>query len=203
MRKYLIGISAAAVVALAAGCGSDDPGPNAGSAHERSTSTPAESGASTKHNDQDVMFAQMMVPHHQQAVDMSTMAAEQSTDDKVKDLAARIKDAQDPEIQQMTEMLDAWGVPAPMEDMPGMDHGEHGGMGEGMMTDADMQRLAKATGAKFDQMWLQMMVKHHQGALTMAQDELDKGSNADAKKLAKQITDSQQTEIDEMQKMLA
>jgi uncharacterized protein (DUF305 family) len=203
MRKYLIGISAAALVALAAGCGGDDAGHDTGSEHGKNTSAPAESGAATKHNDQDVMFAQMMIPHHQQAVDMSTMAAQQATDAKVKDLAARIKKAQEPEIQQMTSMLEAWGESTSMEDMPGMDHGDHGSAsGEGMMTPADMQRLEKVTGTEFHQMWLQMMIKHHQGALTMAQAQIEQGSNADATTLARQIMDSQQTEIDEMQKML-
>jgi uncharacterized protein (DUF305 family) len=209
MRKYLIGISAAAILALAAGCG-DDPSTDAGghgeptSAHggeQAGEQSGGQSGGQIKHNEQDMAFVQAMIPHHQQAVDMAGMAEKHATDAKVKDLAARIKGAQDPEIQKMTDMYEQWGES--MEDMPGMDHGSgHGGAsGPGMMSDKEMQQLEKAKGAAFDRMWVQMMIKHHQGAVDMAQDELDKGGNADAKALAQQILDTQQAEIKEMQKM--
>jgi uncharacterized protein (DUF305 family) len=101
----------------------------------------------------------------------------------------------------MTDMYEQWGES--MEDMPGMDHGSgHGGAsGPGMMSDKEMQQLEKASGAAFDRMWVQLMIKHHQGAVDMAQDELDKGGNADAKALAQQILDTQQAEIKEMQGM--
>jgi uncharacterized protein (DUF305 family) len=201
LRKYLIGISAAAIVLLAAGCGGDDGGDHGGdqAATEHSQSTTA--GA--EHNEHDMSFAQAMIPHHQQAIEMADLAAEQATDAKVKDLAARIKDAQDPEIQQLTGMLDEWG--AAMGDGSEHDsHGssDHGGM-PGMMTGADMARLGKATGAAFDRLWVQMMIEHHQGAIDMAGTELESGSNADAKKLAQQIIDAQQDEIAEMQGMLS
>jgi uncharacterized protein (DUF305 family) len=104
-------------------------------------------------------------------------------------------------------MLDQWGASMPgMSDtpatssMPGMDHG--GMSGDGMMTDEEMHQLDQATGADFDTMWLQMMTKHHQGAVTMATTELNKGSNADAKALAQKIVDAQQAELTEMRTML-
>jgi uncharacterized protein (DUF305 family) len=201
MRKYLIGISAAAIMAVAAGCGDDPSTADAGHGEPTSAQSDAQAGGQTKHNDQDMAFVQAMIPHHQQAVDMATMAEEHATDQKVKDLAARIKGAQDPEIQKMTDMYEQWGES--MEDMPGMDHGSgHGGAsGPGMMSDKEMQQLEKASGAAFDRMWVQLMIKHHQGAVDMAQDELDKGGNADAKALAQQILDTQQAEIKEMQGM--
>jgi len=196
LRKYLIGISAAAIVVLAAGCGGDGDG---GDDHAGAGTTAADHSQrkDSGHNEQDMSFAQAMIPHHQQAVEMADLAATQATDAKVKDLAGRIKDAQDPEIKQLTGMLDQWG--AAMDG--GMDHGgsDHGGM----MTDGDMQRLEKATGAAFDRMWIQMMIKHHQGAIDMAGTELESGDNADAKKLAQQIMDAQQDEITEMQGMLS
>jgi uncharacterized protein (DUF305 family) len=205
VRKYLIGISAAAIVLLAAGCGGDDGGDHAGgdtAAGEHSQSKTA--GA--EHNEQDMSFAQAMIPHHQQAIEMADLAAEQATDAKVKDLAARIKDAQDPEIQQLTGMLDEWG--AAMGD-GGAEHdsSEHGSSDHCgipcMVTGEDMARLGKATGAAFDRLWVQMMIEHHQGAIDMAGTELESGSNADAKKLAQQIIDAQQDEIAEMQGMLS
>jgi uncharacterized protein (DUF305 family) len=200
LRKYLIGISAAAILTLAAGC-SDDAGDPSGStvSDDKASQAPAADDASAEHNDADMTFAQLMIPHHQQAIDMANMAAEKATDPKVKDLATRIKGAQDPEIEKMNGMLEQWGAEMG-EDMPGMDHG---GMSmPGMMTDEEMGHLEKATGAAFDKMWVQMMIKHHQGAIDMANTELKDGKNAEAKGLAKQIADAQQAEITEMQGML-
>jgi uncharacterized protein (DUF305 family) len=200
MKKYLMGISAAAIVALAAGCGGgDDAG--SGMNHESSASSTTSTSAAAEHNDQDIAFAQGMVPHHQQAIDMAKMAAEKGTDPKVKDLASRVQNAQDPEIQQLNGMLERWGAPTTGSSMPGMDHG--GMSGEGMMTDEQMQQLEQATGADFDRMWLTMMIEHHQGAVAMAKTEVEQGSDADATALAQEIIDAQEAEITEMQGMLA
>jgi uncharacterized protein (DUF305 family) len=196
MRKYLLGIGAAAIVALAAGCGSSD---TSGMDHgQAQTSTSAESAGQAVHNDQDVAFAQGMIPHHQQAIDMATMAGDKATNAQVKDLASRIAGAQDPEIQQLTGMLDQWGASMPTTSgMPGMDHGDMSG--EGMMTEEEMRQLDSATGADFDRLWVQMMIKHHQGAVAMAKTEVEQGENADAKALAKKIVGAQEAEITEMQ----
>lgn len=193
MRKYLLGIGAAAIVALTAGCGD----------HESAMDhTATQSADSAQYNDQDISFAQGMIPHHQQAVDMSKLAAEKATDAKVKDLAARIEAAQGPEIEQLTGMLDEWGATAAhpsTSDMPGMDHG--GMSGEGMMTDEEMAQLDGATGADFDRLWVRLMIKHHEGAVAMAKTELERGKNADAKALAQTIIDAQEAEITEMRAM--
>ncbi|MFL6121528.1 DUF305 domain-containing protein [Actinophytocola sp.] len=205
MRKYLLGIGVAAVVALAAGCSGSDTSGGSGSdlsgMDQSQTSTAADSAGQAEHNDQDIAFAQGMIPHHQQAVDMAKMAAEKATNPKVKDLAGRIEGAQDPEIQQLTGMLDAWNASMPgmsgmptTSGMPGMDMS-----GDGMMTDEEMGQLEQASGADFDRMWVQMMIKHHQGAVTMAKTELEQGSNAGAKALAQKIVDAQKSEITEMQ----
>ncbi|MEH1015309.1 DUF305 domain-containing protein [Micromonospora sp. CPCC 206060] len=212
-RAALAGTALAAAVALA-GCGSDDPMHGTGDGH----GTPA--GASTadtptgtaRFNGPDVMFAQMMIPHHQQAVEMSTLAETRATDPEVKQLAAQIKAAQQPEIDKMTGWLTAWGRPTAMPGMsggptamPGMSGGpgmHHGGM-PGMMTDAEMAELAAASGTDFDRRFLTMMVAHHKGALTMARDEISSGENTEAKALAQTIITSQQAEIDTMNKILA
>jgi uncharacterized protein (DUF305 family) len=203
MRKYLLGIGMAATVALAAACGSGDTGGDAGSDMsnmDSQTSTAADSAGQAAHNDQDVAFGQMMIPHHQEAVDMATMAAEKATNPTVKELAGRIQSAQAPEIQQMTTMLEQWNAKMPgmsdtptASDMPGMD------MSGGGMTEEEMQQLEQAGGADFDRMWVQMMIKHHQGAVTMAKTELEKGENAEAKALAQKIVTGQEAEITEMQ----
>ena len=161
------------------------------------------------HNAQDVSFAQEMIPHHQQAVEMSDMALAQASSAKVKDLATRIKAAQGPEIEQMKGWLSSWGEPVAAKSdggMAGMNHGG-GGMGDmtgmGMMTDTQMKELGAARGADFDRMFLTMMIGHHQGAVTMARTELDKGKHPPAKQLAQAIVDAQQKEISEMQGLLS
>lgn len=176
MRKYLLGIGAAAIAALVVGCGSSDAG-------------------EARHNDQDIAFAQCMIPHHQQAVDMADLAAGKASNAQVKDLAGRIKAAQDPEIQQLTGMLEKWGAPTEPS-MPGMDHGDTSG--EGMMSGEDMRQLEGATGAEFDRMWVQMMIEHHEGAVAMSKTELAQGGDAAAKDLARKIIDAQEAEIEEM-----
>jgi uncharacterized protein (DUF305 family) len=173
------GMAAAAIGLLLAGCNSTNG--------THMSSEAASSAPATAHNAADVTFAQEMIPHHQQALDMAKLAASRSATTSVKDLAGRIEQAQDPEIQQMTRWLSQWGA------MPSMS-GMHGA--------ADMRSLQQAGGTEFDKMFLQMMVSHHQGALDMAKTELAAGSNADAKALAQRIMDGQTAEITEMQHLL-
>ena len=88
-------------------------------------------------------------------------------------------------------------------DHSGMDMSSDGSSGmTGMMSEEDMTALEAASGADFDQMWLTMMIEHHQGAITMAQDEVDNGENPDAVALANKIIDDQTAEIAEMQQVL-
>jgi uncharacterized protein (DUF305 family) len=156
--------------------------------------------AEATQNDADVAFAQMMIPHHRQAVDMATLAETRASDPQVKQLA--IKAAQDPEIATMTGWLTTWGKPttAPSS-MPGMDMGH--GLMPGMMSDADMAQLQAAAGKDFDRQFCTMMIAHHQGAIQMARQEQTAGVNPDAKALAERIATSQQGEIDTMNKILA
>lgn len=199
MKKSLIGIAAAgaAVVALVAGCGGNDTaGMNQSSSHTAPATTG--SGQAAGNNADDVTFAQGMVPHHQQALDMAKLVPSRSTNAKVLDLAKRIEGAQDPEIQKMNGWLKEWGAST---SMPGMDHGSMPGM-SGMMSAEDMKMLEQSKSAAFDKMWLDMMIKHHEGAVAMAKTELEKGGSANAKKLAQDIIDAQQKEITEMQGLL-
>lgn len=154
------------------------------------SSAPASSG----HNSQDVMFAQMMIPHHQQAIVMAKQAATKASSPQVKKLAAQIEQAQDPEIQKMTGWLKSWGASVPSPG--GMQ------MGDGMMSEQDMTKLGKLSGKQFDKAFLQMMIKHHQGAVTMAETEQASGSSAEAKALADSIVTSQSAEITTMQHLL-
>ncbi|MFF1607593.1 DUF305 domain-containing protein [Amycolatopsis sp. NPDC058278] len=184
MRKTVLigGIAVASAVLLGA-CSSND------SMSGMDPSAPSSSAqAAADHNADDVTFAQQMVPHHSQALEMARLVPSRSTNPKVADLASRIAKAQDPEIQQMHGWLTSWGA-----GMPGMP---------GMMSDDDMKKLEAAKGAEFDKMWLDMMIEHHQGAVDLARTELSKGGNADAKALARKIIDAQQAEITEMRGLL-
>lgn len=159
--------------------------------------------ASAAHNDQDVAFATGMIPHHGQAIQMADMALASAQSGEVKTLAQQIKDAQDPEIQTMSSWLQEWGqpVPAPTAAAEGEGHMGHGSM-DGMMSQQQMTQLHQAQGDAFDRMWLQMMIEHHQGAVTMSQQEIDSGENPAAVALAEQIISGQQAEIQHMQQLL-
>jgi uncharacterized protein (DUF305 family) len=145
-----------------------------------------------------------MIPHHEQAVEMADLALAKATSPQVKQLAEQVKAAQDPEIATMRGWLKTWGAP---EQMPGMDgttgHDMGGMTGEGMMTDAQMKQLQAASGAPFDKLWLTMMIAHHEGAITMANDVLAKSSNPAVTELARSIVESQTTEIQTMTGLLA
>ena len=163
--------------------------------------------ADAEFNAVDVAFAQGMIPHHAQAIVMADMALAQSTNPDVTKLATEIKAAQAPEIEQLTNWLETWGQSVPdSAGESGMDHsmdGMDGMMMSGMMSDADMARLENTTGADFDTMWLEMMIQHHEGAITMARDEVTGGKYGPTKAMAESIITSQQAEIDTMTKLIS
>ncbi|GAA0256011.1 DUF305 domain-containing protein [Saccharothrix mutabilis subsp. mutabilis] len=194
--KNLVGTALAALTAVVlAGCGGSDSGSH-GSTHTTTTTAAATASASTERNDADIAFAQGMIPHHEGAIEMSKLAQGRTTNPKVLDLAARIEQAQDPEIKTMTAWLTAWGA------APTGGHDGHGTSMPGMMSHEEMEKLEQAKDADFDKLFLEGMVKHHQGAIDMSNTELQQGVNAEAKKLAQQIIEAQQKEIDEMNALL-
>lgn len=200
-RAGLAVVAGVATFAMAA-CGhSDDPMAGHDMSPSPAASSSSSGGSSSTEkvfNDADVIFTEMMIPHHQQAVEMSDLIlAKTGVDAEVKTLAEQIKGAQQPEIDTMNALLKAWG--ATMPDHGGMDHGSDNG---GMMTPEDMQALKAADAAEGQRVYLEGMVKHHQGAITMAQTEVGDGKNPDAIALARSIVTSQQAEITTMQTIL-
>ncbi|MFJ2725628.1 DUF305 domain-containing protein [Streptomyces collinus] len=220
-RTALAVVAGAASLALAA-CGADGGGGGAHAPH----GGPAATGAGA-HNAQDVAFAQGMIAHHRQALEMARLAADRASSPEVKDLAARVEKAQAPEIRTMTGWLKGWHEQVPaagtdhtdrsdhtsqdgMAGMPGMDHTGHGGATgtpgatgmPGMMGDDDMTALKKAGGRDFDTRFLSLMVEHHQGAVAMAATERGKGAYGPAKRAAADITAAQNAEIAEMKRLL-
>ena len=154
-------------------------------------------------NDADVAFARGMIPHHEGALVMSEVALERAEDARVRDLAERIEAGQDPEIDLMTGWLEDWGQPLEEGSRGGMDHGgtDHGDMGGMDMGGMDMGDMP-AAGADFDRMWLESMIEHHDGAVTMAQTEIGEGQNEEAVDLARVIVETQTEEIAEMEQLL-
>lgn len=201
--------AATALSLILAACGGANSGSMDHSAMSSGSSTTsaspsasATSNVDNEHNDQDVMFAQMMIVHHKGAIEMAQMATTQASSQQVKDLATTIEAAQQPEIEQMTSWLNAWGEPVEAgSSMEGMDHSSTSGM-SGMMSEEQMTQLQNATGTDFDQMFLQLMIEHHTGAVQMAQTEQQQGSNPQAQELADSIVTSQSAEIEQMKQML-
>ncbi|HEY8721716.1 DUF305 domain-containing protein [Pengzhenrongella sp.] len=180
-RIAAVGASLALVVVLAA-CGGQD--------------TPSATGPN--HNDADVEFAQMMIPHHEGAIAMADLAVKSATTEPVKDLGRRISAAQGPQIKELTSWLKAWGEgsKAGAGDMAGMQMGDS-------KPDGAMSELGTTAGPSFDRRFLELMIDHHRGALDMAKAELTGGKNPQARKLARVIIDAQTSEIAEMTGMLA
>lgn len=193
---HLKKMTAALTLLLAGGltlasCGDDDGSPGSGD------------DTTSEFNDADVQFAQDMIPHHEQAVLMAEMAESHADSAEVKELATGIAAAQGPEIETLTQWLDHWGQDAPSGAM------EHGGMGHGsssqmpgMMDEDELSDLDDAMGGDWDQMFLTMMIAHHEGAVEMAQTEQADGENPDAIALAKKIEADQTAEIAVMEGLL-
>jgi len=207
-RAILIGGGAVAALVIA-GCSGDDSG--AGQAEGNGASAKTSATAEQKaedHNEADVMFAQHMIPHHQQAIEMSDIVlARNGVDPRVTDLATAIKAAQGPEIKEMQGWLGQWGNPPmpPMESGEGHSGHDMGGMSGdamGMMSDEEMAALKNADGAEASRLFLTGMIGHHEGAIDMAQTEIKDGKFAPAVDMARAIVKTQQEEIDTMKGLL-
>lgn len=238
-RTYATGALLLAAALALAGCGGDHEGhdeaaqaPTTQTETGAGAGTGAETGTETaakpQFNSADVLFVQGMIPHHAQAIDMAALAEGRTKNAQVLKLATAIHGAQDPEIEQMTGWLKAWGKPLPsdmVEDSHAEeetdehahaegetdDHGHtaeeeaaphgHGGEG-GMMTAAQMASLKKLKGKAFDKQFLTLMIEHHAGAVTSAKQTIERGLNPDVKKLCQAIVKGQNAEIVLMKKLL-
>lgn len=166
--------------------------------HSESSAAPGDDAGQAAHNAADVTFASEMMPHHKQALELTDLARDRSTDPALLELAGAIAAVQGPEMGQLADMLRSWGQDP---DAAMAHHGGHSSM-PGMVDDATMQRLRTLDGREFDTLWLESMISHHEGAVEMAKTELADGSSAEAKELAQHIVDTQQAEIDQMRQML-
>jgi uncharacterized protein (DUF305 family) len=182
MLRITAVLAAVATVAVVGACGAPS------STHD---------AHAAEHNAADVTFAQYMIPHHQQAVDMSAMVPSHTANRALIVMAKHISADQQAEIHTLGELLEQWGEPV------GHDHGGHDGMGmDGMVDAATMNKLQSLNDEAFDELWLSAMIQHHQGAITMATPEIANGENPTAVKMAKTIVNWQQIEIGRMNALL-
>ncbi len=179
-------LSSFAVLALLAGC-----------TNTTQDSSHADHGDHSDHSETmetmgetETMFATMMIPHHQQAIDMSELALTNSDNQDVRKLAQQIIDAQAHEIEQMQAWIDGHGHEV---------HGDH--EMSGMASEEDMAKLATLESPEFDELFLNLMIVHHEGALEMV-SMLDGTDKAEAKELAQHIVEVQKAEIELMNNLL-
>ncbi|MFD4957477.1 DUF305 domain-containing protein [Microbacterium sp. NPDC058389] len=191
-RTLLAALPLVAALGLAGCAGAArDAGDMPGMDHGSGSHTASAAGST----DADVMFVTMMIPHHEQAVEMADIVlTKDDVDPRVVAIAERIQAAQGPEIERMQGWLEDWGVD-PGTGAGGMDHGD------GMMTEDDMTALEDADGATAGRLFLEQMVVHHEGAVQMAQAALDDAADVDVRALAQQVIDDQTAEIAEMQQL--
>ena len=202
MRTPLLGALALIATATLTGCGTDEP--------EQVLSD-------TEHSAQDVAFATDMVQHHAQALSMVDLTLERPLDPEVAALAEQVRDAQAPEIELMSDWLVDWDeeVPATMRDHSNAGHGDHSaaealeGMGEdgsadmpGMLTADQLAQLEDAGDAEFEDLWLELMIAHHEGAVQMAEQQAAEGTYRPAVELAEDVVASQTDEIEQMRELL-
>ena len=169
-------------------------GPSIRAAFTPETTTSAEGEAG--YNDVDVHFLGMMVPHHQQAIDMSDVLLDSDVDDaKVRDLAQRIKDGQERENEQMRTWADEWGIQEDME-----YHATH--IANGMFHPEQLEEFAALTGDELRTAFLEMMHFHHAHVIDMTQDEIDRGGYGPLREMAKEMIEVQTAEMGEMEELL-
>jgi uncharacterized protein (DUF305 family) len=189
-----VGLALAAVLGLASCAATADVGTDDGRGHDAHATSDAE--ASGEAGQADIMFAQMMIPHHEQALEMSGIVlAKEGLDPEIAALADDIAAAQGPEIEQLEGWLDDWGAPREMSgDMQSM---------EGMLSDAQLDELEAADAASGSRLFLEQMIEHHEGAIGMAEDHLENGAHEGALALSESIIESQTAEIEQMRELLA
>ncbi|MBP2181398.1 DUF305 domain-containing protein [Amycolatopsis magusensis] len=214
-RTVTAAVLAGLACAVLAGCSNEpvpEPQPSAGvlipgKPGESATAVPPGEAARHQQNvtlsEADVTYVTNMIPHHRQALVMTALVAERASDERVRGVAGRIDAAQGGEIAMMSGWLTEHGKPVPPEDTGGhAGHGSHGGHDHatmpGMATPEQLEALRAAKGTDFDRLFLELMIRHHEGALTMAEQQLASGVNDRAQEMAQEVITGQTAEIERM-----
>ncbi|MBG0817858.1 DUF305 domain-containing protein [Planomonospora sp. ID82291] len=192
MAASLAGSCALVLLTACGGGAVPEPTPRAG------TTAPAPAASAqptTDFNDADVAFARMMIPHHEQAVELAGLAASRAADPGLAALAAEIVRVQGAETAAMTGWLAAWGKTA--------SPGGRGGTGvPGMATGPEIAGLRRAEGAEFDRRFAELMIDHHRGAIELAATEREEGLNPAARRLAETVEASRRAGIERLEEVL-
>ena len=189
-------VTALTLAAVLAACGQNDQQETDESDHGEHSP----GGVSGEFNDADVEYVSGMIVHHEQAVEMSDiLLAKDDVGTDVVSLAEDIRDAQQPEIDQMVTWLQAWGH-EPDDNHRG--HGDHGAAHEGMMGEEDIAELEATEGKEASRLFLEQMIVHHEGAVSMAEDHLAHGESPEALELSEEIISVQQAEVEQMEDLL-
>jgi uncharacterized protein (DUF305 family) len=207
-KRTIVMGAGVAVLVLSAACDKADTGRD--NAEGQTTSSTAHASATTPaagteaHNNADVWFVRHMIPHHQQAIEISDiLLAKQGIDPRVTAMASSIKAAHGSEIQQMQDWLNQWGSPPMPATAPGdMQMPAHGGM-LGQLSERELDALREAEGADASRLFLTQMIAHHEGAISVAQTEIEEGQYPLAVAMARSIVSTQQQQIDTMKGILA
>ena len=192
MTRLLLALAAALFLS------SCSNGTTEGQTNPPKSDEPVITGQPAGYNADDVAFATNMIPHHQQAVDLSAMVPDRCTNAGLVALADQISAAQQPEINVMKVLLVQWNENPDTNS----GHAGHGSTTQGMVDAATMTKLESLSSEEFDELWLASMISHHQGAIEMAKAEIANGDNVDAKTLANNIVTTQEAEIGQMKQML-
>ena len=188
------------IVALLGACGGDADDPTAATVAEVTEDVASDVTGEAAYDEADVAFLRDMIPHHRGAVEMSAAALDPAADagPDVVDLASRIENAQDGEIEEMTALLEEWGEPVDDPDGGGSEtmDDEMGSMDMGSTSFTGLR------GDDFDAAWLEAMLEHHRGAVEMGRAELADGIDPQTRALAETIIDAQTAEITEMEALL-
>ncbi|MEU6714752.1 DUF305 domain-containing protein [Nonomuraea sp. NPDC046802] len=145
---------------------------------------------------QDVRFAESMIPHHRQALEMTSLVEARTTTSEIRAFARQIAAAQTPEIKAMTRWLTELGRSGPPK------HGHEQMSGYGMATRQELNALSAAKGTAFDRLFLQLMTRHHEGAVKMAGEQLASGRDQRMRLMAKDVYSGQNIEISRMRTAL-
>lgn len=207
MRGFLVALVGVCAAFGAAGCSEEPPPADhvivqpGKPGEDNRTLSPEEAETAipeVKPNDADLEYVRGMIVHHQQAIDMTALAPERAADSRLKGLAARIADAQGPEIGMMNRWLTGHDLPA-VNPKDGHAHG----LMPGMASAQDMARLAAATGPEFDRLFIDLMIRHHEGAIQMAGEVQTAGADVRVQEMADDVIAEQTDEIRRMQGMRA
>ncbi len=181
-------LPAVALAAVLAGC-SDEAPPSRTAPPE---SSPAAQQAAVPFNDADVAFARQALAHHQQGVDLASLAESRADNAELKALAKRVIDTHEPEIARLSALIESWGQPAP--DDPNLEHVQR----DGYIAPGDMAELAGLSGKDFDRKFVSRLQKQREAGVRIADAEAQHGRNPDARDLAATTSRSQQQEITEL-----